>query len=257
MMFQPDFWYLPKPHQKTQHWPPQFPCYIHHRVTNLWKGTHSMPNQPWRLWWPDQVFHLYWDLGWEGRKWTQPGSIAVSKGSLNRWAWWYIITYKRQGQKVVYKWYSPCQWGDYMVPIPPIKGTRKLHWPVDSPGWLGEKWVFHSMVVPPKWSFLLHGCWGFPHHFFETPKKGKWHHPTQFFRGIINKPWNFRIPEKSNKPFWAIYDKTSLPLNGKAMLARNPYYSPPGLGVTSGRDSSKKKSATATKPLGWHSIVCT
>ena len=25
-------------------------------------------------------------------------------------------------------WYSHCQLGDYMVPIPPIKGTRNKHW---------------------------------------------------------------------------------------------------------------------------------
>ena len=35
------------------------------------------------------------------------------------------------GMWAIYKWYISgiyCQLGDYMVPIPPIKGTRKLHW---------------------------------------------------------------------------------------------------------------------------------
>ena len=53
-------------------------------------------------------------------------SIGVS-GSLNRWDWWwYIIT-----QLAVYTTYIPliyiATWGYYMLPIPPTKGTRKLH----------------------------------------------------------------------------------------------------------------------------------
>ena len=35
---------------------------------------------------------------------------------------------------VVYKWYIHCQLGDYILPIPPIKGTRKLHWPFTTRG---------------------------------------------------------------------------------------------------------------------------
>ena len=53
-------------------------------------------------------------------------SIAVSKGSLNRWDRYHIIS-----QLAVYTTYIPltyCQLGDYLSPIPPIKGTRKLHW---------------------------------------------------------------------------------------------------------------------------------
>ena len=46
--------------------------------------------------------------------------------SLNRWDRWYIIT-----QLAVYTTYRPliyCQFCYYMLPIPPIKGTRKLRW---------------------------------------------------------------------------------------------------------------------------------
>ena len=55
--------------------------------------------------------------GTKGRRETlviRQGSIAVSKGSLDRWDRWYIITQGRQGLEVVYKWYLSCQFGDYM-----------------------------------------------------------------------------------------------------------------------------------------------
>ena len=48
-------------------------------------------------------------------------------GSLNRWDWWYIIP-----QLAVSKWYISgiyCQLGDYISPIPPIKGTRNHYVP--------------------------------------------------------------------------------------------------------------------------------
>ena len=54
-------------------------------------------------------------------------SMVVS-GSLNRWDRYHIIPQKRQEIYHLYTTYSPCQLGDYMVPIPPTKGTRKLHW---------------------------------------------------------------------------------------------------------------------------------
>ena len=49
-------------------------------------------------------------------------SIAVS-GSLNRWDRWYIITLPWQEKYHLYTTYSSCQLDDYMLPIPPIKGT--------------------------------------------------------------------------------------------------------------------------------------
>ena len=55
----------------------------------------------------------------------QTSSIAVSKVPLIG-SRWYIIT-----QLAVYTTYIPlvsCQLGDYMLPIPPIKGTRNNHW---------------------------------------------------------------------------------------------------------------------------------
>ena len=56
---------------------------------------------------------------------TNPLSMVVS-GSLNRWK----VPYNPPIGSIyhLYTTYSPCQLGDHMVPIPPIKGTRKLHW---------------------------------------------------------------------------------------------------------------------------------
>ena len=55
-------------------------------------------------------------------------SIAVS-GSLNRW---YVIYNHPVGPVGnlyhLYTTYSPCQLGDYISPIPPIKGTRNNYW---------------------------------------------------------------------------------------------------------------------------------
>ena len=76
--------------------------------------TDEFEQQP-KLWW---FAAKVW--GWNSYPSIQ--SIAVS-GCLNRWDRYHIIT-----QLAVYTTYSPCQLGDYLSPIPPIMGTRKLHW---------------------------------------------------------------------------------------------------------------------------------
>ena len=90
---------------------------------------------------------ISWEIPSEASVREPPISMVVSIVPLDRWYIdrWYIITQLARTISGSPTWYIfPANWRIYMVPIPPIKGTRKLHWPIDpscSPiRWLLQHW---------------------------------------------------------------------------------------------------------------------
>ena len=122
-----------------------FTPWIYRWIPGLWR-------RRWRLcgWWPWHRQRA--GLGGQGTRGSERGSssnqwlfLVPLKGGIGS------IFHPPEGKD--YKWYISgiyCQLGDYMLPIPPFRGTRNNHWSNISNPWLfsgGKLASFQKWVV--------------------------------------------------------------------------------------------------------------